>query len=71
MTMGRFRMDESYIPRVRKMLEAGLSNAEIADNLQYRASTISSFIRKHHLLTECPTRWARGVMPQKNIRCYD
>lgn len=64
-------MDESYIPRISKMLAAGLTYSEIAGNTQFQESTVRAFIVKHDLMTLCRPGMAHGIMPQRNVRCYE
>ncbi len=47
--MSRFYLNETYLPRVKKLLEATLTIAEIADRLGFKPDSVREFIKKHGL----------------------
>lgn len=47
--MSRFYLDESYIPRIQKMLDSGASATEIGMRLGYTGETIKKFIKRHKI----------------------
>lgn len=43
------KLSDDQIPRIAKMLEAGLTASEIAEAIGFSKDTIRSFIRRHKL----------------------
>lgn len=47
--MSRFYLNESYIPKIIRLLGAGLSQRDIAEEVGFSEETVCKFIKKHGL----------------------